>query len=110
MMLVSKEALLGFLNGAVTGVLCGIAMWLLARSQDNPHALMLGLITTLAMIGSCAISGVSGRDRAARAEEARGRSGDRLQHRGDHRDRRGEHGVAARPRGGLHPLGVEFFA
>jgi magnesium transporter len=59
-MLVIKEAILGLLNGAVTGVLCGIAMYLLAVSQDNPSALMLGVITALAMIGSCAISGVSG--------------------------------------------------
>jgi Mg/Co/Ni transporter MgtE len=29
--LVSKEALLGFANGIVTGVLCGVAMYLLAR-------------------------------------------------------------------------------
>ncbi|HYC38285.1 MAG TPA: magnesium transporter [Usitatibacter sp.] len=58
--LVTKEALLGVANGVVTGLLCGIAMYLLAVSQDSPHALMLGLVVTLAMIGSCAISGVSG--------------------------------------------------
>ena len=58
--LVSKEALLGFANGAVTGVLCGIAMYLFAASQSSPHALMLALVVTLAMIGSCAISGISG--------------------------------------------------
>ena len=58
--LVTKEALLGLANGAVTGALCGIAMYLLARSQDSPHALMLGVVVCLAMIGSCAISGISG--------------------------------------------------
>jgi magnesium transporter len=58
--LISKEALLGFANGAVTGVLCGIAMYLFALSQSSPHAFMLGLVVTLAMIGSCAISGISG--------------------------------------------------
>jgi magnesium transporter len=58
--LVSKEALLGLLNGAVTGILCGVAMYLLALSQSSPHALMLGLVVTLAMIGACAISGISG--------------------------------------------------
>ena len=58
--LVSKEALLGFANGAVTGILCGIAMYLFAKSQDSPHALMLGVVVTLAMIGSCCISGISG--------------------------------------------------
>jgi magnesium transporter len=58
--LVSKEALLGVANGIVTGVLCGIAMYLLAVSQKSEHALMLGVVVTLAMTGSCAISGVSG--------------------------------------------------
>jgi magnesium transporter len=58
--LVSKEAMLGLANGAVTGVLCGIAMYLFAMSQDSPHALMLALVVTAAMIGSCAISGISG--------------------------------------------------
>ncbi len=58
--LTSKEALLGLANGAVTGVLCGIAMYLFALSQESPHALMLGLVVTLAMIGSCALSGISG--------------------------------------------------
>ena len=58
--LVSKEALLGFANGAVTGVICGIAMYLLAVSQDSPYAFLLGLVVTLAMIGACAISGISG--------------------------------------------------
>ena len=60
MALVVKEALLGLANGAVTGVLCGIAMYLLALSQESPHALMLGVAVMLAMIGSCAISGISG--------------------------------------------------
>jgi magnesium transporter len=58
--LVVKEMFLGLANGAVTGVLCGIAMYLLALSQESPHALMLGVVVCLAMIGSCAISGISG--------------------------------------------------
>jgi magnesium transporter len=58
--LMSKEALLGIANGAVTGVLCGIAMYGFARYQDLPQAFMLGLVVCLAMIGSCAVSGVSG--------------------------------------------------
>ena len=55
-----QEALLGLANGAVTGILCGIAMYILAVSQSSPHAIMLGVVVTLAMVGSCAISGVSG--------------------------------------------------
>jgi magnesium transporter len=58
--LVSKEALLGIANGIVTGVLCGIAMYLLAITQSSPHAVMLGIVVAMAMTGSCAISGVSG--------------------------------------------------
>ncbi|MGZ5035284.1 MAG: magnesium transporter [Usitatibacter sp.] len=58
--LTSKEALLGFANGAVTGVLCGIAMYLFALSQSSPYAFLLALVVTLAMIGSCCISGISG--------------------------------------------------
>jgi magnesium transporter len=59
-LLMSKEALLGLANGAVTGVLCGIAMYIYAWSLNSPHALMLGVVVTIAMIGSCAISGISG--------------------------------------------------
>jgi magnesium transporter len=58
--LTTKEALLGFANGAVTGVLCGIAMYIFAWSQDSPHAFPLAIVVTLAMIGSCCISGISG--------------------------------------------------
>lgn len=59
-LLVVKEALLGLMNGSVTGVLAGVAMYILAVSQGSPSAVMLGLVVCLAMIGSCAISGVSG--------------------------------------------------
>jgi magnesium transporter len=58
--LTSKEALLGFANGAVTGVLCGLAMYLYALAQGSPHAFMLGVVVALAMVGSCCISGISG--------------------------------------------------
>lgn len=58
--LVSKEALLGFANGAVTGVLCGAAMYLLALAQGSSHAPILGAVVCLAMTGSCAVSGISG--------------------------------------------------
>jgi magnesium transporter len=44
----------------MTGVLCGVAMYLLAVSQGSPHALKLALVVNAAMIASCAISGVSG--------------------------------------------------
>jgi magnesium transporter len=58
--LMSKEALLGLANGAVTGFLCGLAMYGYAIIESNPHALMLGIVVMMAMIGSCALSGISG--------------------------------------------------
>ena len=58
--LVTKEMFLGLANGAVTGVLCGLAMFFYAQSQGSPHALKLALVVNAAMIGSCALSGVSG--------------------------------------------------
>lgn len=60
MKLVAKEFFLGVANGAVTGVLTGIAMYILAESQGSPHAAILGVVVCVAMMGSCAISGVSG--------------------------------------------------
>lgn len=57
---VLKEALLGLLNGVLVGLVAGIGMFVTARWQDNPKALVLGLIVLLAMIGSCVVSGVSG--------------------------------------------------
>jgi magnesium transporter len=59
-MLVVKEFLLGLSNGTVTGVLCGVAMYVFAIMQDSPNALLLGVAVCLAMMGSCAVSGVSG--------------------------------------------------
>ncbi len=58
--LTSKEALLGLANGAVTGFLCGVAMYGYAIYENNPHALMLGVVVMLAMVGSCCLSGISG--------------------------------------------------
>jgi magnesium transporter len=58
--LMSKEALLGVANGAVTGVLCGLAMWGYAVYEHNPHAVMLGAVVFMAMVGSCCLSGISG--------------------------------------------------
>jgi magnesium transporter len=58
--LVSKEALLGVLNGFLVGIVAAIGMYVVARAQDNPNALGLAGIVIVAMIGSCVISGVSG--------------------------------------------------
>jgi len=58
--LVVKEALLGLLNGALVGLVAGAGMWFVASRQHNEHALLLGAIVMLAMIGSCIVSGISG--------------------------------------------------
>lgn len=58
--LVLKEATLGMMNGALTGLVAGIGMYVVATGQHSPHALMLSLAVFLAMIGSCVISGVFG--------------------------------------------------
>ena len=60
MRLATKEALVGVANGAVTGLLCAIAMYVYARFESSPHAFMLGVVVFLAMMGSCAVSGISG--------------------------------------------------
>jgi len=58
--LVLKEGLLGLLNGALVGVTAGIGMYVVARAQHNPQALMLSFVVMMAMIGSCVVSGLSG--------------------------------------------------
>jgi magnesium transporter len=58
--LVSKEALLGCLNGIGVGVAAAIGMYVTAAGQHQPSAFMLSLVVLLAMIGACIASGVSG--------------------------------------------------
>jgi magnesium transporter len=55
-----KEAWLGFLNGALTGLVAGLGMFWVAHHQQNPQAMLLGAITFIAMAGSCAVSGIAG--------------------------------------------------
>ena len=58
--LVSKEALLGLLNGALVGLTAGAGMYVVARSQGNGDALGLAGIVALAMTASCVVSGIAG--------------------------------------------------
>jgi magnesium transporter len=58
--LVSKEALLGVLNGALIGLTAGIGMYVYARSEGNDQAPLLAAVVFLAMVASCAVSGVAG--------------------------------------------------
>jgi magnesium transporter len=57
---VSKEALLGLVNGSLVGLTAGLGMYLFARFQGNDAAHVLALVVMLAMVGSCVISGVFG--------------------------------------------------
>jgi magnesium transporter len=59
-MLLIKEMLLGTLNGALTGVTGGIAMFIFATMIKSPLALTLGLVVFLAITISCCFSGVAG--------------------------------------------------
>ena len=55
-----KEALLGLMNGALIGILAGIGMFIYAKTQQNPAALMLGFVVFASMILSCVVSGLAG--------------------------------------------------
>jgi magnesium transporter len=57
---ISKEALLGFLNGALVGTTAGIGMFIFATTQGNPDRLLLAVAVLCAMIGSCTVSGIAG--------------------------------------------------
>jgi magnesium transporter len=58
--LLTKEMWLGTLNGALTGVTGGIAMFVFATIVKSPLALMLGVVVFLAITISCCFSGVAG--------------------------------------------------
>ena len=58
--LVIKEGLLGLCNGVLVGFTAGLGMFVVALLQGNDHALVLGGIVFVAMIGSCVISGIAG--------------------------------------------------
>ena len=59
-MLVMKEASLGFLNGAFTGLIAALGMFIYATIQKSPHALMLAAVVWLALVGACVVSGICG--------------------------------------------------
>lgn len=58
--LVAKETWLGFVNGALTGLTAAIGMFVFARIQHNPQAMLLALVVLLAVTGSCLLSGIAG--------------------------------------------------
>ncbi len=58
--LIRKEALLGLMNGIVVGIITGLAMFIIAKSQANPDAFYLSIITWVSMTFSCMFSGMVG--------------------------------------------------
>lgn len=58
--LIRKEAMLGLLNGAIIGLVAGLAMVAFASLQHLASAPTLGVVVFLAMVGSCLVSGLSG--------------------------------------------------
>jgi magnesium transporter len=58
--LVIKEASLGLYNGALTGLVAGVGMLVMAMLQGNPNALELAIVVWAALVGACVTSGVCG--------------------------------------------------
>ncbi len=58
--LVIKEASLGALNGAFTGIVAALGMYTVATLQHNPNAILLSIVVWFALVGSCVASGVCG--------------------------------------------------
>ncbi len=57
---VFKETVLGLLNGAIVGLVAGIAMIFYANQSHAAQPVLLGLVVVLAMTGACVASGVTG--------------------------------------------------
>jgi magnesium transporter len=60
MKLITKEGVLGAMNGGPVGIIAGVAMYVTALEQQSPDALMLALVVFLAMVGACTVSGICG--------------------------------------------------
>jgi magnesium transporter len=59
--LLLKEVTLGAINGFLTGIVAGVAMYWLSSSSGNGHeAMLLALVILLAMTGACMASGLFG--------------------------------------------------
>ncbi|PPE74940.1 magnesium transporter [Solimonas fluminis] len=58
--LLGKEMLLGGLNGFLTGLVAGAAMWWTAARDGNEQAPLLGAVILAAMTGACVLSGLFG--------------------------------------------------
>lgn len=57
---VIKETLLGLANGALVGIVAGLAMMGYATHAQAEQPMVLGLVVFLAMTGACLVSGITG--------------------------------------------------
>jgi len=57
---VIKETLLGLANGALVGIVAGLAMMGYATHAHAEQPMVLGLVVFLAMTGACLVSGITG--------------------------------------------------
>ena len=58
--LIGKELMLGAMNGVMTGVVAGLAMFWSAGHSGSDQGLLLGFVILLAMTGACMASGLFG--------------------------------------------------
>jgi magnesium transporter len=58
--LVHKEASLGLYNGALTGLVAGLGMLVMAHYQGNSDAIGLAIVVWTALVGACVTSGICG--------------------------------------------------
>jgi magnesium transporter len=58
--LIGKELTLGAMNGLLTGIVAGAAMWWTAGGNSNDQSVTLGFVILLAMTGACMASGLFG--------------------------------------------------
>jgi magnesium transporter len=58
--LVAKEAWLGLLNGSLVGIVAGLGMTFYAYTQGVANPFRLGAIVSVALVGGCVVSGISG--------------------------------------------------
>ncbi len=58
--ILAKEAWMGFLNGMVSGVLAGVALYFVAQSQQDVPPIVLSVAIFVALSLSCAFAGLAG--------------------------------------------------
>jgi magnesium transporter len=58
--LVTKEALLGAMNGAFTGLIAALGMFTYASRSGAAEAALLAFVVWLALVGACVTSGICG--------------------------------------------------